>query len=270
MQRLVINTLSRISPGLMAKLAYRQLTSPQISKLRTHEIEVLDKAAKERIDFQGFEIQTYHWDTGGEPVLLVHGWEGQAGNFADIIDRLIAERYSVFAFDGPSHGFSSKGRTSLFEFSDLVVEMLRRSSARKLISHSFGGVASTYALARNRNIEIDRYALLTTPDKFSERIADVAEKVGITSKVQDLLIERIEDETQLEVSSLNVSNFAPKTNVKRALILHGEKDSVIPMYQSRNVAANWEVCDFETIPGAGHFRILRMEQSINRLMDFLY
>lgn len=48
-----------------------------------------------------------------------------------------------------------KGRTSLFEFSDLVTEMLTRHSCNTLVSHSFGGVATGYALFKNQSIEID-------------------------------------------------------------------------------------------------------------------
>jgi len=96
----------------------------------------------------------------------------------------LKNNYYVISFDEPSHVFSSKGKTSLFEFSDLVGKMIKENGCRKLISHSFGGVATTYALYRNRNVEIDKYVLLTSPDKFKQRIDDVAKSVGITEKVK--------------------------------------------------------------------------------------
>ena len=66
--------------------------------------------------------------------------------------------------------------------------LIRRFQVRNLISHSFGGVATTYALFNNRDLEIDTYILLTTPDKFTERIDDVSEMVGITKNVKERLI----------------------------------------------------------------------------------
>ncbi|MEM1136818.1 MAG: alpha/beta fold hydrolase, partial [Bacteroidota bacterium] len=120
MKRAAIKFLSTIAPRLMVNLAYNQLTNPQIRKLRAHELEIIDQAEKAVFEFKGFQIQTYKWAGGKEKVLLIHGWEGQAGNFAELIEKLLQNNYSVYAFDGPSHGFSSKGETSLFEFSELV------------------------------------------------------------------------------------------------------------------------------------------------------
>ena len=86
MNKQIIRILSNISPTMVAGLAYRTLTNPQIKKLRKHELELLDKAQKKKIRFGEFDIQTYKWgNEANEKILLIHGWEGQAGNFTDII-----------------------------------------------------------------------------------------------------------------------------------------------------------------------------------------
>lgn len=270
MQKLIIRLLSTLFPTVIANFAYKKLTSPQIMKLRDHELRVLDKADKEKIDFLGFDIQTYKWgDAKNEKILLIHGWEGQAGNFAEIIERLIDHNYHVIAFDGPSHGFSSKGPTSMFEFCDLVEILIKKYQCKKLISHSFGGVATTYALRNIREIKIEKYLLLTTPDKFSERIDDVASSVGVTDKVKNILIKRIEKETDLDVKSMNVSDNVKNINVAEALIIHDKNDKVIPIYQSKNVYQNWDNCEFKEIEGTGHFRILRTEKVIDDIINFM-
>ena len=195
MKTQLVKIASRIVPNKIVEFAYKQLTSPQVHKLRPYELEIIDKAEKKSKNFKGFSIQTYRWGKGNKSILLVHGWEGQAGNFGNIIDRLLQEGYTVYAFDGPSHGFSSKGKTSLFEFVDLVGELITEYGVKELISHSFGGVATTFALSMNPTLKIDKYLLLTTPDKFSERIDDVAKKVGITENVKLKLIDRLAKET---------------------------------------------------------------------------
>jgi pimeloyl-ACP methyl ester carboxylesterase len=265
----LVRFLSRLFPGPMTRFAYRQLTRPQVRKLRSHEQEVLDQAERERIPFGRFFIQLYHWPGGPQAVLLIHGWEGQAGNFSDLIHHLRAQGYTVRAFDGPGHGFSSKGGTSLFAFSDLVAELITRFKVRKLVSHSFGGVATVYALARHPELLIDRYALLTTPDTFRERLEAVAQQVGINEVVKQRLIRRMEQETGVSVDKLSVSAYAPQTRVKKALILHDAADGVIPLAQSQRVAANWPVCELETITGTGHFRLLRTPAVIERVGAFL-
>ena len=269
MQRYLIKIGSRIFPQLLVNLAYHKLANPQIRKLRSHELEILEKAVVDTVDFRGFQIKTYRWGDGEKKILLVHGWEGQAGNFSDLVELLVSNQYTVYSFDGPSHGFSSRGKTSLFEFSDLVVEQIRKHEISRIVSHSFGGVATVFALYRNQDLQIDKYALLTTPDRFLDRINDVSHKVGISNGVKNRLINRIEREYGFSVGDLNVSDFAEKTGVKKALIIHDREDKVVSIAQSRNVQSKWSVCDFEEIKGTGHFRILRTPSVLDRVVDFL-
>lgn len=115
-------------------------------KIRSHEKDQLEKAQKENFAYLDFNIQLYKWGNGEKHILLIHGWEGHAGNFADLIQRLIQYNYTVHAFDGPSHGASSKGPTNSFEFTNLVETLMRKFNITQVVSHSFGSVASLIAL----------------------------------------------------------------------------------------------------------------------------
>jgi len=269
MQKTLVRTISTLFPHLVVSFAYKQLTRPQVKKLRTHELEVLDKAKQEDFPFHNGTIRLYEWGDGDKTVLFIHGWEGQAGNFADLVEEFLKHDYKIFAFDGPSHGFSSSGHTSLFEFTELVGVLIEKYEVKHLVSHSFGGVATTYALYENQHLEIEKYCLLTTPDKFSERIQEVSDKAGITEKVKNLLIERLQNETGKNVFALNVSDFVKEINVKKALIIHDKNDRVIPISKSKNVRANWPQSSFEEVEGTGHFRILRDERVIKSVIGFL-
>ncbi|MBV6644197.1 MAG: alpha/beta hydrolase [Cyclobacteriaceae bacterium] len=269
MKKTLVKIASSFFPTLITSFAYKQLTNPQIRKLRSNELKTLEKSEKEDFSFKGFNIKLYTWKGGDKRILLIHGWEGQAGNFSDLIERLIRNNFTVFAFDGPSHGFSSVGKTSLFEFTELVGVLIRRFKANNLVSHSFGGVATTYALFNNQDIAIEKYVLLTTPDKFTERIDDVSEMVGITDKVKNNLIQRLEKEMNTNVSELNVSKFVKTIAVKKSLIIHDKDDKVIPISRSRNVHENWHISEFKEISGTGHFRILRTQEVIEDVIDYL-
>ncbi|PQJ78878.1 alpha/beta fold hydrolase [Polaribacter porphyrae] len=269
MKKILIKLASAIFPNFVASFAYNKLTNPQIRKLRENELQTLDKAEKEDFIFKDFTIKLYNWKGGAKKILLIHGWEGQAGNFSDLIERLIKERYTIYSFDAPSHGSSSKGNTSLFEFTELVGVLIKKFEVRHLISHSFGGVATTYALFNNRNLEIDKYVLLTTPDKFIERINDVSKMVGIDNKVKKKLIQKIEREKNIDVTKLNVSDFVKSINVKKSIIIHDKNDKVIPIERSINVHKNWNASKFKEISGTGHFRILRTKEVIESVINFL-
>ena len=74
MKKQIIGTLSNLFPSMFAEFAYRQLTNPQIKKLRENELAVLAAAKQETIPFKGFAIKTYCWEGGSKNVLLIHGW----------------------------------------------------------------------------------------------------------------------------------------------------------------------------------------------------
>lgn len=269
MKRKAVKILSFLTPNLVVNFAYKMLTTPQISKLRSHEIEILDTAKKEVFKYKGFDIQCYIWDGGPKKILLVHGWEGQAGNFADIILRLQKENYTIYTFDGPSHGFSSKGKTSLMEFTELVGIFIQKFDISYIISHSFGGVATTYALFANQNLKIEKYILITTPDKFIERIDYVSNQVGINKNVKSRLIQRLERETKLDVHLLNVSEFVKNIHVEKAWIFHDIADKIIPIAQSKAVLKNWKNAELIEVQGTGHFRILRTDWIIESIIEKL-
>lgn len=240
-----------------------------MKKLREYETRILDKAKQDNFKFKGYDIKLYQWGKGPYEVLLIHGWEGQAGNFADLIERLLQHDFKVYAFDAPSHGYSSKGKTSLFEFTELVAVLIKKFHVKNLVSHSFGGVATTYALFSNQDIVIEKYILLTTPDRFIDQIQDVSEKLGITKKVEDRLITRLTKETGQDVYALNVSDFVKQIRVKQALIIHDRHDRVIPIYQSKHVHQNWPPAKLMEIEGTGHFRILSNHAVIGAVIGFL-
>ncbi|MEM6318158.1 MAG: alpha/beta hydrolase [Bacteroidota bacterium] len=268
----LVRLASTLFPQKIADFAYDQLMNPQVRKLRDNELETLDLADKQWIKFRDFKIQTYKWGhPDHEKILLIHGWEGQAGNFSDLVYYLLEANYYVIAFDAPAHGFSSRGNGEniLFEFVDLVAELIKKYQCKKLVSHSFGGVATTNALFSCLEVKIDKYVLLTTPNKFSERLDNVAKTVGLPNKIKQLLIDKIESTTDYEVSTMGVSNVVDKINVREAIIFHDKNDSVIPIEQAKIVCANWKNCTLKAIEGTGHFRILRTESVLNEVVAFL-
>ncbi len=269
MKKVLVRLASLLFPNRVVKFAFDQLSNPQVRKLRAHEVAVLEKSTKETLAFKTHSIRCYRWGDGAERVLLVHGWEGQAGNFSDFIPPLLSKGYTVYAFDAPSHGYSSRGNTNLFEFTELVGLMIQKYRVTKLISHSFGGVAVTYALYENRDLSLKKYVLLTVPDKFSQRIDDVCEQIGITPKVKAKLIQHIGDQTQLDLTTTNVSFFVKNINVDHALIIHDKNDKIIPIERSKNVHHQWANSEFQEITGTGHFRILRTPAVVDQTINFL-
>ena len=261
--------IARLFPAIFVRKAYQYLTTPMVFKIRPHETEVLNQAEKETLAFNGFAIQLYRWGTGTTRVLLVHGWEGHAGNFADLVPPLLAKNFSVVAFDGPSHGASSKGKTSSFEFTDLVTNLIQKFEPQHLVSHSFGSVAALISTGSHPELKLEKYVGVTVPNKLRERLEEIAAYLGLPYIVVTRLIEKIEANHDIEVDKVNVQDYAPKSSFQKALLLHDVNDRVLPVERSKEVASNWPVATFEEVHNTGHYRILRTPEVLDRIVSFL-
>ena len=111
--------------------------------------------------------------------------------------------------------------------------------------------------------------MLTTPDKFIERIEEVSADIGITAKVKNSLISKLASETGKDIYTLNVSDFVKVIKVKQGMIIHDCADRVIPIAKSKNVHKNWHQSRLVEIEGTGHFRILRDPTTWGYVLDFL-
>lgn len=274
MNKIIIRLISTLVPSLLAQYVYKKITCPQPSKFRQHELDVLNKSQKSNMNFGNFKIQLYHWEGKGQNILLVHGWEGHAGNFANLIEKLIQKDYNVYAFDAPSHGLSSVGKTNLFESADLVTVLLEKFCIESVISHSFGSVVMTMALYKNTHRHIQKCVLFTTPDQFMERVNSISSQVGITPKVKQHLIQKLNAElanqkAPFDIYGLNVSHVVREIYVPNALIIHDKNDRIIPIEQAQRVQKNWNDCLLYEVEGTGHFRILRTDFVLQKAISFL-
>jgi len=258
-----------IYPPYFIEKAFTFLTKPMQFKLLPHEKKVLDTAKKNTYKFQDFDIQCYQWGKGNTRILMVHGWEGHAGNFAKLIPLLTKNDYTVYAFDGPSHGASSREKTSPFEFTKLVEELIKLFKVTQIVSHSFGGVAALGALGKNPEIQINRYVAFTIPNKFSERIREVCSEFGLPKKVIRQLIDKIEREEGVSVETLNVEDYAKQSSVHKALLLHDINDRILPIRKSAEVAEKWKNAELVEVKNTGHYKILTDSHSLNITVSFL-
>ena len=94
----------------------------------------------------------YHVGGKGEPLLLLHGLSGSAGNWVEVLPELL-RRYRVLAVDLPGHAGSGRlphGATTA-DFAAVAATVLEAeaSSPALVAGHSFGGLVAL-RLARSR------------------------------------------------------------------------------------------------------------------------
>lgn len=261
-QKMYLQVMDRFFPSLSAKQVYHVLSNPRIRKLKDFEEEILDKAEQETITFRDFSIQTYTWgNPSDKPAFLIHGWEGHAGNFGGLIDLLLEKGYFIKAFDGPAHGRSSKGKTSMFEFAELVSLLLQRYRPQAIISHSFGSVTTMMALSENTDIPVDQWIVVTTPHNFKDRVSQIQDYIGVTHRTMDKVIGLIEKDTQTSIDQLNIPHYGDRvSHVKKVLIVHSQSDKVLPIRSARIAHESIPQSDLIELNGLGHYSILWSEE----------
>ncbi len=258
----------KIAPKKLVRKAMEALTHPGSSKMRDFEKTAIDGARRSNRTFKSFKIAEYTWGFGPKKALLIHGWEGRASNFAALIPILVDAGYTVTAFDAPSHGESSQASTTLFDFGELVCEYLNETRFELFITHSFGSVPLSFALNRADGYPVAQLMLITSPDRFSDRVAQIVEQLGFPEQMADDVMDAFDAAYKVDTRSLSVSNYLSHIRPVRALIVHGKNDRVLPLAWSKSVAASVANTTLIELEDTGHYRIL-WDQRTQRALQHL-
>ena len=256
--RLYMQLLQLFSPNAAVNQIYKFMSNPRVHKLRTSEEEVLDTATQRFVSFDGFQLKRYYWgEANQKKALLIHGWEGQAGNFAALITTLRQKGYQVLLYDAPSHGSSSKGPTNMFQFADFMDSVVAEYQPNLVISHSFGSVTTAKALIENRAVPIDHWIMVTTPYLFRNRINGVADVLGVSKKVVNRLVRKLEKELNQSMDELNMFTYCKQlTQVKKATLVHSKTDKILPINNSIEVNKAFPNSELVELDNLGHYAIL--------------
>lgn len=271
LQKITIRFLDRFFPRFLSQRIYNYLSNPNIRKLRDFEETILAKAKDTRIRFKNFDIQCYEWGQPDHPVvLLVHGWEGQAGNFGAMIDALLAKKYRIIAFDGPAHGKSSVAPTSMFEHGELTSFMIQKHHPQVIVSHSFGSVATMMGLVQNQDWTVDRWLLVTTPYDFRNRVKGVAAHFGLGDRTVQYVIDKVEAEIGESIDNMNMKAYSNRVqNVQDALIVHSKTDRIIPIASSLATHQVLPFSNFKELDGLGHYVILWSDELLELVQEYI-
>lgn len=263
----LFKTMSKIAPGYAARKIHNYISNPRVRKLRAFETNVLERAECEQITFRQFEIQKYTWgDTKNPIALLVHGWEGHAGNFGNLVSLLCDKGYQVVAYDGPAHGKSSKHSTNMFEYADFMTQKIAQHKPSLIISHSFGTITTLLGLVRNPKFHLQQWFIVTTPFSFHEYVLRLKKQLGLSARTFDKLKFLLERGSKSSIEDLNVAISAKELNGNcQITIIHSPQDKVIPVEDARKVHNCLPTSELIEPANLGHYKILWSDQLKNIL-----
>ena len=263
----------RLSPALAAEAAYGLWFSTGGRK-RVHPREqaVLSDATVSSIRVGGRRIAVYTWGNGPDPVLMVHGWQGRAAEFSDVVRELRSKERTVIAFDAPGHGASGGRRPDIRDFSAVIEALAARyGTFSAVVAHSLGVPA--IALAVRGGVRIRRLVAIGgvaeiayLADQFG-RMLDLNPRTiaGLRSRLERRRFRSIPDLwSTLAVTSTPLPSDIP------LLVIHDRDDLMVDVAQSEALAAAHPLSATTMFTsGLGHNRILRDDAVLDAIGEFV-
>jgi pimeloyl-ACP methyl ester carboxylesterase len=214
-------------------------------------------------------IQCYQWGDSPKTILVVHGWAGRATQFRRFVKPFIKEGYQVVGFDGPAHGKSTGRSTNLNEFLNVIKTLHERfKNIDGIIAHSFGGVASIYAVAEG--LPVRNLITIASPTIADEIINTYLKALGgsvKTGKAFKAWILRKYGKPFEEYSSLAFIKRVPAD--LNLLIVHDEDDQEVSMDHPKELIKIFPRAELYKTSGLGHTRILRDNEVIRQVVTFI-
>ncbi|MDX2475618.1 MAG: alpha/beta fold hydrolase [Candidatus Krumholzibacteria bacterium] len=265
--RFAMGLLSRVAPGMAAKLAIGIFLHPQGSRpLRPAEEKLLATATPFRLQAEGYDLPAWSWGNG-PTVLLQHGWGSRGSHLGQFVEPLVKAGYSVVTYDAPAHGQSPGRTTNAFEVGRVVLQLTRKlGGVHAIIGHSIGCSASGFAMRAGAPVQ--RAVFLNPPDEMETHTAQFAAALGFTNKVFERIKTDFESSakglwTDFEPSSLARGQRAP------LLVISDRDDRTVPWRGGRAIAEAWPDGEFHQTAGLGHLRVLKNAAVIERVVEFV-
>jgi esterase/lipase len=203
----------------------------------------------------------------GKPVLLVHGWSGRGSQLGDIAVALANKGFKAVTFDAFAHGESPGKQTTVLEFIEIIKDMDKRYGPfEAIIGHSLGGIAAGKAISNGMKTK----ALITigSPTTFKFLLDQFGEIINASAATMAYVKNFTENYIQKSGAEFSLANLGEVINVP-GLIFHDRDDKEASFEQAALFADSWKQGKFIPSSGLGHSRILRDENTIAQICDFV-
>jgi pimeloyl-ACP methyl ester carboxylesterase len=264
--RLGNGALSALAPSLAARLAQRLFLTPPRPRRPASEIDLLATARARPLYVGGRRTEMWTWGAGPS-VLLVHGWGGRGAQLGALVDPLVAQGFSVTAFDAPGHGAADAGAVTLPEMVAAVREVAAAiGPLGGLVAHSMGAAAA--ALALSEGLQTGAAVFVGPAADLVAAASRFTETLGFSRDVGERMRSRIEQRVGRPFSAFDVVSLAPAIRAP-LLVVHDRGDAEVPWQHGLVIARAWPGAELLLTDGLGHRRILRDPDVVAAAVAFI-
>ena len=261
-----LRLLSALAPRLAASKVADLFTTPRPYARPDWEAELAAKGRRTTI--AGRYAAWEFGKTAGEPVILLHGWNGRGLQLGYFIEPLVAVGHRVIAVDGPAHGETPGGKSGPFDFANALLEIQRELGPfRAVVGHSMGGASSVIAVADG--LQTKALVLLGAPSDLSEVLDRFAAWIGLTERVRLVFRDEMARRTGHEVSSTRLTDAAA-AYAGRVLIVHDVEDEDVPVVNGRRASKAFRGATYSEVKVGGHRKMLKDEAVVAEVASFLW
>ena len=203
----------------------------------------------------------------GRPVLLLHGWEGQAADLAAFAPPLLAAGFQVLAMDLPAHG-DSEGRQTHIPHSARALRAVGEvlGPLHAVIAHSVGSAVLAEAL--HAGLQAERAVLIAAPAHYAAYARQVGTLAGLDAAGIAHLLALLREPLGVDIHEISLPRRAPSLR-QPALFMHSADDRVVAIADSEASAAAWPGARHLRLDGLGHRRILQEPAVVAEALQFI-
>lgn len=262
--RLKNRLLGMISPETVAKQNARLFLSPRNHALKDWEHEAEKQG--ERLCF-GDSLSAIRWGKSDKRILVMHGWESRATQMFGIADVLARRGFEVIAIDAPKHGHSKGEKSNPVEFANAI------AAADKAFGPFYGAVghsmgATALAIARDKGINLGRYALISSPACIYDSLKAFAGFMGLSEECTKRFVHNVEQEVGRPARELDVGDLLGSHD-ESSLLVHAKDDKEIPYEAMQRICDKLSNVKTVSPIDLGHRKIVRDEDVAASIHNFL-
>jgi hypothetical protein len=231
----------------------------QTRRRRPTEAAERFRGTAERIELRVDGLGFVGFATGRGPrVYLLHGWDGSAGDFAELAEALAGAGFRAIALDAPGHGEADGDSANVALFAQTLMAAVQAlGAAHGIVGHSMGAASASLALTQGLGT---RRLAFVAPEPDPGAYVDALGELG-GPRVREHM--RGEMTRRVGLAPEDVSLEATLGEV-RPLVIHDLRDRQVPFGRV--------VRQFPSLlrtDGLGHRRILSDPAVIEAVTSFL-
>lgn len=261
--------IERVLPGLANRFFIHLFFTPIAYTVPDKEKKAESFAEKFTLDVADRKIQCYKWGNSTKTVLAVHGWAGRGTQFRRFVKPFITAGYQFIAFDGPAHGKSQGRSTDLDQFKAVIETLVAKTgTVSAIVAHSFGGVASLYALSKG--LPVKKLVNIASPTIGDEIINTYRRAIGASVKTGEAFKQYV-----IKKSGKSFDEFSALEIVKNVpahlnlLLVHDLEDKEVAISHPQELVKRFPGAKLHQTSGLGHTRILKDSAVIAVIVTFV-